>query len=1190
MSNNHIITRQIGNLRGFSTDSLFLRPANVADKANNIQRAPDGTLQIRRGYQCQIADIGGMGIGTFDDPAIDQIKTVCVSTDGMVYNKLTKQIMLYYYNKVVGTITGVTNTNPAIVESPAHGLQPGAIITIRNVGGMIILNNNQFIVGAIIDANHFQLFNLNGTPVDATSIINYPPYTTGGDWTISFTESRHLTFSIYVDPALIYNGSGQSINCQIIANYSAQINGNQNLTNTINVFFGHDLATGDVVRFYNSLGVPQQRNVTGTTAYTVTVDGSPVSVSGNAYINQYFNIAFGKGFDISSPYLISQFITAITDPTTGVPGLQVSVNGDTNLPAAFLQIVEPVVIDQNLPFIMDYWYWMQVNFTVNPPLPGSANSRYQNSPEFENASMAAFDDVIYICNGWDNPQKYDGQTVYRAGMPIGVRPPLTTNVTVSTSKPFITNEVYEYAMSYEQVDARGHIVEGEISAVRQHTVATTPAATNVTVTNLLPTIGNNWNTNGANATAGTATVYGPDVNGFYYDFVPLTVGFTLKIGDTAYYADQTSGLMTAAGTSNEIPVAAGHGVLPGDTVYFFDTGANLTRQRIVELTTPTSITVLDAPVTFNFAVAPNIMSYKTSLVFGNVAIVDGNQINVNNLLVLTGHTVQVADVVEFIDSQNNLQRRTVTFVDATHVTVSGIPVTVISGFLIASTNQRTNALNLRRPNANGITFIARVAATSPYGSLNISNNLRINIYRTLANQSFGVNGELFLVAAIPNNSLGPATQQYTDGLIGTPEIPPSTPQVEELGREFDDPDQAPNPPPISKYVKAFGNQLFYAGGLRGNAENSDRVFFSDGNNPEIVPLASNFFNVPNVDDDITGIGVSGSTLITTKNHSLWAATGNFLSGQIDVVQIAPGTNIGCAAHATICSVGTLMYFMHTNGVYAITENQLFPTDAFGNPIPISLAIDALFRETNYLPQNKYVYKRAVAVNYTKDNQYLLFIPCEDRQTTIRDANANSVLLAYDYQEKNWFSWNNMNAAGGIFVVDDDLYFQERRFSRVDGNTANLYKQHRFYRLVDHADHAGAQICEWTSSWEDLGQPEVRKKFCRCVLLMDRLSELYQFNNPTIEFASYLNRLPNLKNTISNISQVDNIRNSSWSQSGWGWNFWSGYQDSFITINLKQGTVAKSMQVGFVIKGINMDIRLAGFQLEAIPENRKSVLR
>ena len=101
------------------------------------------------------------------------------------------------------------------------------------------------------------------------------------------------------------------------------------------------------------------------------------------------------------------------------------------------------------------------------------------------------------------------------------------------------------------------------------------------------------------------------------------------------------------------------------------------------------------------------------------------------------------------------------------------------------------------------------------------------------------------------------------------------------------------------------------------------------------------------------------------------------------------------AHATIAGTGSLMYFLHTNGVYAISENQLYPTDAFGNPLPLSLAIDSIFRETNYLPQNKYKLKRAVAFNYMKDNQYLLFLPCEDIQTPIRTANINSEFFALD---------------------------------------------------------------------------------------------------------------------------------------------------------------------------------------------------
>jgi len=1184
MSNNHIITRQIGNLRGVSTDSIFTRPSNVADmQSNNIQRAPDGTFQLRRGYQCQIAEIGGMGNGTFNDPISETIQTVTIGVNGFLYQKNEKQIYFDYDGEVTGTITNISQANPAQVTSPAHGLQTGAIIYLTDVNGMVQINNRSYTI-TVVDANNFTL---NG--VDSTA---YTAYISGGSWVIFFTQYRYLTMTIFTDPRFLTTNpgwsvapwsfspwgapSGESITCNITVNRAAQISTNATNVNTVAVQFGHELVATDVIQFIDSSGVNNQRNVLSVTPTSITFDGYAVSVTAGVYINQFFDIPFRKGFDVTDPYLISTFISTITNATTGVFGLTVNINGDSDYPAAFLQIFEPTIIDSNSTFTIDYWYWTQVNSTINPPFPGSANILYQNSPNFENASFAAFDDVVYIANGWDFPQKFDGQTVYRTGMPEGIRPSVADD-TGAAIKPFSSGNVYEYAITYEQIDNRGHIVEGSVSDIIQHTVMAT-AAMDVTVTNLISKKGQNWNTNGADAPLSTpATVYGPDGAGLYYDLITVNSGYTLKIGDSAYYLDTTAATSNGVNANTlTIVVNAGHNVLVGDTVYFVDSGG-VERVRQVTITTATSITIAGDAVTVT--TGTNIAVYKTNTVFGDVAIVSGDQTNVNTINVLNAvgnaHTIQMGDVVQFIDSNLLLQRRNVTAVTTSTITIDQNPVDVDNNTLIASTNQRATQINLQRTGSGAATPGTMTTLTvAP-----ISNNLRINIYRTMQGQSFGVNGELFLVASIPNNSDGTAIQVYVDQISDA-----------ELGAQFDDPDQLPNPPPISKYLKAFGNQMFYAGGERGNPENSDRVFFSQGNEPESVALASNFFNVPNVDDDITGIGVAGTTLVTTKNQSLWAATGNFLSGQIDVVQIAPGTNIGCVAHATIASVGTLMYFLHTNGVFAITENQLYPTDPFGNPIPLSLAIDAVFRTTPYLPQTRFQFKRAVALNYTKDNQYLLFLPCEDTQSTIRTANAFSTLFCYDYQGKNWFPWFGINAAGGMFVINDDLYFQERRFSAVDGNTANLYKQHRFYRLIDHADHAGPQRAVWKSSWEDLGQPEVRKKFCRCVLLMDRLSELYQYNNPQMTFSTYLNRLPNLQNTIADITQTDNIRNSSWSYSGWGWNYWSGYQDSFVTVNLKQGTVAKSIQVGFEIQGINMDIRLAGFQLETIPENRKTIVR
>jgi hypothetical protein len=1184
MSNNHVLTREIGNLRGFSTDSIYLRPSNVATEALNLQRSPDNTLQIRRGYQCQIGQIGGMGIGTFDDPAFDIIHTVTVGMDGYLYNKLERQIYLHYNGQVTGVITNITNPSAELVQvtSDDHGLITGAQVILRNIVGSIELNNPgnfdlNFYTITVVDANNYILNGINYSDIT--------PYISGGIWSIAFADSRYLSLNIYVDPRFIDSFSGQSINCNMIVNKAAQVNGNQTLVNTINVQFGHSFMIGQISQFYDINGVNYQRSILSTTTTSITIDGSAVSVNNNTYINQFVQFVFGKGYDVVSPYLISTFIATATSASNGVFGLTIAINGNTNLPAAFIQILETTLIPSNTIYTLDYWYWQKVNSTLpsSPPLPGSANPFYQNSQEFENASMAAYDDVIYIANGWDYPQKYDGQTIYRTGMPIGIRTTNSDNTTFE-SKPFSDGNVYEYATTYEQIDARGHIVEGEISEINIYDAGTTTCACNVTLTNLQAKVGANWNTDFALAVGGTSTAYGPDISGFYYDLVAVNTGFTLKIGDSAYYGDTTAAVITGSATGFTIPVSAGHAVLTGDTIYFFDT-SSVEHQRIVASVTATSINIMGADVTVGTG-SPNILDYKVSRVFGNVAIVNGNQTNVNTIAVQTGYTIQVSDIVQFFDSQNNMQQRNVTAIGTGTITIDGIPVNVSNLHLIYSTNQRTNAVTFQRLNANPATLSS--GATGDISNA-ISNNLRINIYRTLQGESFGTNGELFLVSSIPNDGSGAAVQIFIDGL-------PDSELTNTF--QFDDPDQPPNPPPISKYLRAFGTQMFYAGGERGNAENSDRVFFSGFSgsssiavpNPEVVPLATNFFNVPNVDDEITGIGVAGTTLVTTKNNSLWAATGQFFTGQIEVVQIAPGSNIGCAAHATIASVGTLMYFMHTNGVYAITENQLFPTDPFGNPIPISIPIDKLFRQTNFLPWTKYIYRRAVGFNYTKENQYLLFLPCEDTQATIRTANANSILLAYDYQEKNWFKWDNMNCAGGFVVIDDDLYFQERRYSGVNSNTSNLYKQHRFYRLVDHADHAGAQNCEWLSSWEDMGQPRVRKKFSKCILLMDRLSDLLQYNDPKMIFSSYLDRLPGLQNTISYITQVDNIRNAGWSISPWDWGYWSGYQDAFIDINLKQGTAAKSIQVGFKMHGINQDIRLAGFQLEVIPENRKTAVR
>ena len=200
-------------------------------------------------------------------------------------------------------------------------------------------------------------------------------------------QNRYLTITIFTDPRFLNTNpgwsvgpwsfspwgapSGESITCNIWVNRAAQVNGNQTNTNTFVVQAGHELAAGDIIQFYSNVGVFNQRRVLSTTATSITFDGYPVSVSNGIYITQFIDIPFRKGFDVVSPFLISEFIAIITDPINGVSGLKVAINGDSNYPAAFLQIFEPTIIDSNQEFTIDYWYWQKINYTINPPLPGS---------------------------------------------------------------------------------------------------------------------------------------------------------------------------------------------------------------------------------------------------------------------------------------------------------------------------------------------------------------------------------------------------------------------------------------------------------------------------------------------------------------------------------------------------------------------------------------------------------------------------------------------------------------------------------------------------------------------------------------------------------------------------------------------------------------------------------------------------
>lgn len=74
------------------------------------------------------------------------------------------------------TITNVTQANPAVVTSTAHGYSTGDWIKIANVAGMTELNSRTLVVGTTT-TNTFELEDVFGNNIDSTS---YTAYSSGG--------------------------------------------------------------------------------------------------------------------------------------------------------------------------------------------------------------------------------------------------------------------------------------------------------------------------------------------------------------------------------------------------------------------------------------------------------------------------------------------------------------------------------------------------------------------------------------------------------------------------------------------------------------------------------------------------------------------------------------------------------------------------------------------------------------------------------------------------------------------------------------------------------------------------------------------------------------------------------------------------------------------------------------------------
>lgn len=250
----------------------------------------------------------------------------------------------------------------------------------------------------------------------------------------------------------------------------------------------------------------------------------------------------GVGIEEVTPLNMSDLMAAIN----AVAGFA-ATNTGSNISCAFLPSLFSESFSANV-ISIPYEYATVVNQAASGSNPFAALYAKRNSLEFEHASNANLKNVIYFATGYDELTKYDGQKVYRAGMPK----PSTPSAAVVASATGLTGTNIRFRISFRQVDAQNNSIEGIISDASG---LVSPAADNVDVTysRIAPSQG--FNTDVAT------------VNGIQAGVSTITVdaGHTIKVGDVIYLNNTATGLFVTrtitAITATTIAFAPAEGVV-----------------------------------------------------------------------------------------------------------------------------------------------------------------------------------------------------------------------------------------------------------------------------------------------------------------------------------------------------------------------------------------------------------------------------------------------------------------------------------------------------------------------------------------------------------------------------------------------------------------------------------------------------
>jgi len=302
------------------------------------------------------------------------------------------------------------------------------------------------------------------------------------------------------------------------------------------------------------------------------------------------------------------------------------------------------------------------------------------------------------------------------------------------------------------------------------------------------------------------------------------------------------------------------------------------------------------------------------------------------------------------------------------------------------------------------------------------------------------------VLCVPNDPSDTTTDTYVDDFT-SPTI-----DLEESASVYDR--VTPNTvglPPKGAYLTVHQGLLF----ISGKDDDKNGVSFSDPDSVEHFPEDTNQFITGDNEDGInTGLAAMDDYIISFQERAIHQITGTIALGDITVKRIE-GSNIGCAANASIQEINNRFIFLSDVGIYSLIPG--------GRPEELGWPVNPLIVDDT----TGLILSKAVSVHDPGKKQYILCIPAE----TTGVPNSYTRVIVYDYsreifdEQGSFWVFDSQYMSGGMAMYEASLYWMNR------SATNELYQ-----RSTSFNDNSGAINAYYKSSWEHLGEPSIEKKF------------------------------------------------------------------------------------------------------------------